>query len=388
MPRRSARGCATGELEPSWLRVLEEDGRVVGYGDIWPQVGRSLARRRSARPLGCVLRLGGGGGARGAGFRRVRVQVPHGHRARRDRRCARGYEALAALADDGDRSSTRSRPPSAFRRGLILRTYTDGDTAALIAALNEAFADDPFWHDVSPRELPASSISAHAASIASSGCSPGTATSSRALRSTIPSTGATLQLGWVEHSRRPPRLAPPRPRRGAAPAPSFRRALRRAGLRRVGLGVDAENVDRCAAALRARRHARRCAVRTTGQKACERAPREVPRLPHADRRRDRARVPVPLVRPRVRGRARARAARVRRRRRGDGRGGRARTAVARGRRRSTSRRSTSRSRRRRASCRSARSCSAAAAAPTSAPSASSRGATAASASSGSTRTAT
>ncbi|MBA3842820.1 MAG: hypothetical protein H0X39_09425 [Actinobacteria bacterium] len=26
------------ELQPGWLRVLEEDGRIVGYGDIWPMV--------------------------------------------------------------------------------------------------------------------------------------------------------------------------------------------------------------------------------------------------------------------------------------------------------------------------------------------------------------
>src|SRR3954452_20026654 len=25
------------ELQPEWLKVLEEDGRVVGYGDIWVQ---------------------------------------------------------------------------------------------------------------------------------------------------------------------------------------------------------------------------------------------------------------------------------------------------------------------------------------------------------------
>src|SRR6476469_2694699 len=25
------------EIQPEWLQVLEEDGRVVGYGDIWVQ---------------------------------------------------------------------------------------------------------------------------------------------------------------------------------------------------------------------------------------------------------------------------------------------------------------------------------------------------------------
>jgi hypothetical protein len=27
------------ELEPDWLRVLDEGGHVAGYGDIWPQGG-------------------------------------------------------------------------------------------------------------------------------------------------------------------------------------------------------------------------------------------------------------------------------------------------------------------------------------------------------------
>ena len=79
------------------------------------------------------------------------------------------------------------------------------------------------------------------------------------------------------------------------------------------------------------RPAARCRRRSTSslrRPRRERAPRALPRLPHADGGRDRPRLPVPLVRARVRGGARARAARLGRRRRGDGGGRRDAAAVA------------------------------------------------------------
>ena len=172
------------------------------------------------------------------------------------------------------------------------------------------------------------------------------------------------ELGWVRilGVRRPWR------RRGSGRAlllHAFARVPER-GLTHAGLGVDCDEPDRCEHALRERGHARRPRGSTsTRRRSRELAARALPRLPHADRGRDRARVPVPQLRTRVRGGARARAARVGHGRRGDGRGGRARASVPGdgGRRRGHARRADARRSRRR--CRSVRSSSAAAAARTS-----------------------
>ena len=161
------------------------------------------------------------------------------------------------------------------------------------------------------------------------------------------------------------------------------------GMPRVTLGVDAREPDRRDAPLRARRACTsRRRTSSSRSRSREHAPREVPDVPHADRRRGRSRVRVPLVRAHVRRRARARAARVGRRRRADDRSGVAAARLSRRRRSSRRTRSTRRRSRSRRTCPCGRSCSAAAAARTSAPSRGSRRGTTGSASSGSTRTAT
>ena len=48
------------ELDAAWLRVLELDGRVVGYGDIQVTEGRGGAGHRSPDALGHALRVSGG----------------------------------------------------------------------------------------------------------------------------------------------------------------------------------------------------------------------------------------------------------------------------------------------------------------------------------------
>ena len=73
---------------------------------------------------------------------------PHGPRARAGARRSR-IQLLAFLVHDGDRACgapNRLRPP----RGAVDRDLRDDDAEPLRALLNEAFAGDPFFHEVSP----------------------------------------------------------------------------------------------------------------------------------------------------------------------------------------------------------------------------------------------
>ena len=66
------------ELKPEYLRVLEEGGQIVGYGDIWPRATRW--RSTSRRPgTGTPFFAWAEEHARSASIPRVRVQIPEGH---------------------------------------------------------------------------------------------------------------------------------------------------------------------------------------------------------------------------------------------------------------------------------------------------------------------
>ena len=127
------------DLRPEDLRVLEEDGRAVGYCDV--------AVRNDALYVDLVapgrwaeLLAWAEGEATGRGLGRTSLYVPHEHELA-DVAAGGGYEkrresltmeiALDEPPRDGDFGS------------LELRTYRDGDRDALIDALNDAFAEDP-----------------------------------------------------------------------------------------------------------------------------------------------------------------------------------------------------------------------------------------------------
>src|SRR5205807_1100831 len=77
------------EFEPGWLRVLEEDGRVVGYGDIWPQAD-DLWLDVAAPGREAAFFAWAEDEARERGIPLVRVQVPHEHPLA-DVAASRGY---------------------------------------------------------------------------------------------------------------------------------------------------------------------------------------------------------------------------------------------------------------------------------------------------------
>ena len=215
------------------------------------------------------------------------------------------------------------RPPGELR----LDTYRDADAEPLRAAINEAFAVDPFWHEVSPANFRDFYLGAR-------GYDPQLWPLARdsdelagfALR--YPVQGTDTELGWV--GTLGVRAAWRRRGLGEALLRLAFAALHERGLRRAGLGVDAENATG-ALRLYERVGMRRVRRSDSWARTCERPPGEVPRLPDADRGRDRLRVPVPLLRTRVRRGAHSGSARVGRRRRDDGGRRLARSAVARGR---------------------------------------------------------
>lgn len=224
------------ELEPAWLRVLEEDGRVVGYGDVHPQQS-ALDVDVAAPGRWDVFFDWAEREARARGLARVRTQVPHGHPLA-DVVRARGYvpwrHSLTMEIALDDEPAQVNLPP-----GLELRTFRDDDGEMLRAALNEAFAADPFWTDVSPASFREFYLAAR-------GFDPDLwllawdAGELAGFSLCYPVRGSDDALGWVATLG----VRPSWRRRGLGEAllrSSFA-VLHGRGLRRVGLGVDAENV--------------------------------------------------------------------------------------------------------------------------------------------------
>jgi mycothiol synthase len=140
----------------SWLRdpdlnaddlcVLEEDGSVVGYCDLGAR-GDTLFVDVAAPGRWSELLDWAEEETTARGLRRSSLFVPHEHE-------------LQAVAVDRGYEQTRlsltmeieldGAPRAADFASLQLRTYVDEDHDVLIAALNDAFAEDPFWQEVTP----------------------------------------------------------------------------------------------------------------------------------------------------------------------------------------------------------------------------------------------
>ena len=223
------------ELQPGWLQVLEEDGRVVGYGDIWPQ-DDDLALDVAAPGRWGLFFDWAEASAREHGSGRVRVSPPAGHElaAVAEARGYRFFRSSFAMEIDLD-----SRPPEvALPAGLALRPYTDADAEPVREFLNDAFSEDVFWHAISASNFREFYLRAR-------GFDPalwllawdGSELVGSAL-AFLEQSGDT-SLGWVGTLGVRQRWR----RRGLGDA-LLRRAFRELydrGLTRVGLGVDAEN---------------------------------------------------------------------------------------------------------------------------------------------------
>jgi ribosomal protein S18 acetylase RimI-like enzyme len=214
--------------------VLELDGQVVGYGDLsfaeyveldvaapghW-DVFLDWAEART-RDSSCTM---------------LRAGFPVGHELEHVL-VARGYRywrsSLHMYIELGE------RPEAAIREGFELRTYSDADHDALIAAVNEAFARDPAFRRLTPPFF-------RTAYLDFRGFDPDLwflawdGDQLAGLVLAAPEYEGDAALGWIRL------LAVREPWRGRGLGSGLLRlgfaALYDRGLRRVGLGVDAENV--------------------------------------------------------------------------------------------------------------------------------------------------
>jgi len=223
------------DLRPEDLRVLEQDGRAVGYCDVAVRKDALFVDVVAPGRWGELLDWAEAE-AKQRELRLTSLFVPHEHELE-GVAVARGYEkrresltmeiALDEPPQDGEFSE------------LEVRTYSHQDHGPLIAALNDAFAEDPFWQEVTPPRFDARFLGAP-------GFDPtlwfllwdGAELVGFALD--FPEFGTDADLGWVNWLgvRKPWR------RRGLAEAllhRSFAELYAR-GKRRIALGVDAQNV--------------------------------------------------------------------------------------------------------------------------------------------------
>jgi ribosomal protein S18 acetylase RimI-like enzyme len=219
------------DLKPENLRVLEQDGRVVGYGDVWPEednVQLDVAAPGHWEPfLDWAEET--------AGTRRTRLYVPDGHELARIAE-ERGYRLWrSSYTMEVDLPVAGPDLPA----GIELRAYRDADAEPVRAALNEAFADDPFWHGVSPSNF-------REFYVKSRGFEPGLwllAWDDEELAGVVLAYSVRVGdpgLGWIGTLA----VRPGWRRRGLGEAllrAAFA-ALRDRGFLRAGLGVDTENV--------------------------------------------------------------------------------------------------------------------------------------------------
>lgn len=223
------------EIENEWLRVLEIDGRVVGYGDLF--VEPDVIQLDVAAPGHWeVFFEWAEAEARSRGAARVRAYFEAGHELEQ-LAGARGYRYFRSsytmeIALEGP-------TPVTLPEGIELRGYRNVDDEVLHDALNEAFAEDPFWHTVTPSNFREFYLGAR-------GYDPdlwllawdGGELAGFSLN--YPERLGDVTLGWV--GTLGVRSSWRRRGLGGALLRSSFNALYDRGLRRVGLGVDAQNV--------------------------------------------------------------------------------------------------------------------------------------------------
>ena len=224
------------ELNSEWLRVLEHEGRIVGYGDILIQNNEVVLDLAAPEHEDAFFGWAKNE-ARLARASQVRVFAPAGHELeqqleRNEYRLWRSSYTmeveLSHLAPEACRM-----PP-----GIELRYYESGDAEPLRAAINEVFVDDPFFVEASTSHFREFYLRARGfdSSLWLLACDrEELAGFALAFAERVGEPG----LGWI-HSLG---VKKPWRRRGLGEAllrAAFR-DLHARGLRRIGLGVDAEN---------------------------------------------------------------------------------------------------------------------------------------------------
>ena len=224
------------ELKPDWLRVLELDGRVVGYGDIQIE-GDELALDVAAPRHWDTFFEWAEERARAEDLTRARVYLPAGHEAESLAE-RRGYllwrSSYTMNVDLGETAPDVPGEPD----GITFRPYRDGDEEPLRVAINETFAEDPFHHEMTPAHF-------REFFLRKRGFDPSLwmlAWDARELAGFVlafPGRPGEDDLGWIEVLG----VREPWRRRGLGETllRSAIAELHARGLRRVGLGVDAEN---------------------------------------------------------------------------------------------------------------------------------------------------
>ncbi len=225
------------ELRPEWLRVLELDGRVVGYGDIMIEDDEVALDAAAQVGHWDTFFDWAEEQARGAEAGRVRLYFPAGHHTEdlaRDRGYRLWRSSYTMNIDLGDEPPEKPLPPT----GITFRPYRPEDEDQVRAAVNEAFANDPFFHEETPERFREFTLRAR-------GFDPSLwllAWDGQELAGVVLAfleRAGEPDLGWIGSLS----VRKPWRRRGLGDA-LLRTAiaeLHARGLRRVGLGVDAEN---------------------------------------------------------------------------------------------------------------------------------------------------
>ena len=223
------------DLRPEWLRVLELDGNVAGYGDIYPGA-RDLALDVAAPGHWDVFIDWAEDEAKARDIPEVRLFFPCGHELGREAG-TRGYahwHSSFRMEIDLDGPAPPELPD-----GIEVRQYADEDGERLRDALNEAFVLGPMWQQVTPEMFRGSFLGSRGFeqalwAIAWDGEELAGFSLAYAGR------GSDQTLGWIGTLG----VREPWRRRGLGEAllrTSFR-ALWERGFHRAGLGVDTENV--------------------------------------------------------------------------------------------------------------------------------------------------
>ena len=200
------------DLSHENLRVIEEDGRIVGYGDVAPR-GDILFVDLAAPGRWAELLDWAEGQVTTLGLKTASLFAPHEHELAHIAE-ARGYEKRreSLTMEIG----FDELPPGGDFGGLELRTYRDDDHDAVIAALNDAFSEDPFCAGSDGREIqraiPGTARLRSDAVVSRLG-----RRRPRRVRTRLSATRDRGRPRSRQLARRPEAVAPARPRRSTAP---------------------------------------------------------------------------------------------------------------------------------------------------------------------------